>query len=141
MIGKLALLLLVLAACHCCDMNPNRRILIIDAPTLISNNSNGQKLLIGKLDDPQQNYIYVAKLKGTPYEMGKAFGELFKDELQVNVGTFYDYYLDQLSELLIKNHVPKLITNSLTKGVRRLAYLLLDLNVMITKKYTNFRYL
>lgn len=34
--------------------------------------------MIGDLDDPEGNYLYVAKLKGTPYEMGKAFGELFR---------------------------------------------------------------
>lgn len=115
--------------------------LVIDQPVLLNKTANGEKLLIGRLDDPEQNYIYVARVKGTPFEMGKAFGELFQKELEVNVGTFYDYYLDQLAELLVKNHVPQFITKSLTKGVRHLAYGLLDLNVMITKKYTHKRYL
>lgn len=55
--------------------------------------------------------------------------------------TFYDFYIDQLIKILDKKHVPKFIANSLTKGVRQLAYVLLDLNVMITKKYTHKRYL
>ena len=31
-------------------------------------------MLIGDLNDPEGNYLYVAKLKGTPHEMGKAYG-------------------------------------------------------------------
>lgn len=30
--------------------------------------------MIGSLDDPEKNYVYIARVKGTPYEMGKAFG-------------------------------------------------------------------
>jgi len=72
--------------------------------------------------------------------MGKAYGELFQKEIKDNVDAFYNYYLGQLTELLVKNHVPSFIAKDLTKGVRQLGYGLLDLNVMITKKYTNKRY-
>jgi hypothetical protein len=34
--------------------------------------------MIGDLEDPHKNYLYVARLKGTAYEMGKAYGQLFK---------------------------------------------------------------
>ena len=54
---------------------------------------------------------------------------------------FYNFYLDQLTKLLVDNHVPLFISKKITGGVRQLGYGLLDLNVMITKKYTNKRYL
>jgi hypothetical protein len=28
------------------------------------------------------NIVYIAKVKGTAYEMGKAYGEMFADELK-----------------------------------------------------------
>lgn len=46
-----------------------------------------------------------------------------------------------MADLLIKNHVPTFLAKDISKGTRHLAYVLLDLNVMITKKYTNSRYL
>lgn len=61
--------------------------------------------------------------------------------MKSNVEQFYNYYLDQLYDLLVKNHVPVFISKGLKKGVRQLAYGLLDLNTMITKKYTHPRYL
>lgn len=72
--------------------------------------------------------------------MGKAFGELFPAELKANVGLFYSFYLDQLTKILTDNKVPAFLAKDLTAGVRQLAYVLLDLNVVITKRYTHKRY-
>jgi|LakMenEpi03Aug12_release.lakeMendotaPanAssembly.Ray.scaffolds.fasta_scaffold1743979_1 hypothetical protein len=34
---------------------------------LINQVPNGEKYLIGSLDDPQGNFLYVARMKGTAY--------------------------------------------------------------------------
>ena len=56
---------------------------------------NGQKYLIGT---PEKNgdYLFIANLKGTPYEMGVAFGKMFAAEGQETLKLFYNYYLSQL---------------------------------------------
>ena len=50
-----------------CKIKQNTKMLINDKPVLINQTNNGQKMLIGDLNDPEGNYLYVAKLKGTPY--------------------------------------------------------------------------
>lgn len=66
--------------------------------------------MIGDLDDPERNYLYIAKLKGTAYEMGLAYGELFKDEIKDNFNNFFEYELGQLYDILVKNKVPAFIS-------------------------------
>jgi hypothetical protein len=53
-------------------------------------------MIIGDRDDGEGNYLYVAHLMGEPYEMGLAFGQMFKSELTEQLDLFYDYYLGQL---------------------------------------------
>ena len=77
MLRVIVVLILALWA-NSCEVKPNQKPIIYQPdPTLIREVDNGQKLLIGNLSDPEANYLYVAKLKGTPYQMGKAFGQLF----------------------------------------------------------------
>ena len=59
---------------------------------------NGQKLLVGSIEST--NYIYIAKLKGTHYEMGKAFGQMFKEELPIQLKAFFAYIKDTVNILL-----------------------------------------
>lgn len=61
-----------------CDYTPNTMPLIYAQPQLIERVPNGERYMIGDLEDPHKNYLYVARLKGTAYEMGKAYGQLFK---------------------------------------------------------------
>lgn len=53
---------------------------------------------------------------------------------------FYGYYLGQLQEILTNASVPIFIAKGLTNSVHHLALGLLDLNILITKKYTKPRY-
>lgn len=71
---KQYLLLLLIVISFACDPKPNSKELIVGDPELIQNTTNGQKFIIGNLNDSEGNYMYVANLKGTPFEMGKAFG-------------------------------------------------------------------
>lgn len=60
-----------------CNLIENTKELVDQTPTLIKSVPNGQKLVIGDPTNPQGNYLYIANLKGTPREMGKALGQLF----------------------------------------------------------------
>jgi hypothetical protein len=61
---------------------------------LLESTPNGQKYIIGDINTP--NRLFVAKLKGTAYEMGKAYGILFKDELKKQMTQFFSYYRNQV---------------------------------------------
>lgn len=61
------------------EIKRNTKDLIFQKPKLIAQVPNGQKLLIGDLNDPEKNILYLANLKGTPFQMGEAYGKLFKD--------------------------------------------------------------
>jgi hypothetical protein len=73
-------LALLIVAISACNIVRNDLPLIDQTPTLLKSVPNGQKLLIGDIKDPLGNYLYIANLKGTPKEMGKAYGELFAEE-------------------------------------------------------------
>lgn len=52
---------------------------------------------------------------------------------------FYEYYTNQIEQLLEKKF-PKFLAEPISGGLDMLLHRLLDLNVLITKKYTNPRY-
>ena len=88
----LFLILLISFVFASCDYNPNRLDVIDDDWSLLQEVPNGKKYLVGD----ESNYLYVAKVKGTSYEMGKAYGELFKVELADQVANFYKYVKQQV---------------------------------------------
>lgn len=65
-------MLLVLS--QSCDLVENKLKLLDQEPTLLKTTTHGQKMLIGDPSDPTGDYLYIANLKGTPQEMGKALG-------------------------------------------------------------------
>lgn len=77
-----------------CPITPNTEHTVPFALTPLSSTTNGQKFVIGDINSTDR--LFVAKLKGTPYEMGKAFGEMFKAELEVQLKNFFAYYSDQV---------------------------------------------
>jgi hypothetical protein len=95
--------------------------------------------VIGDPTNPQGNYLFIANLKGTPREMGKAFGEMFADEISDTLELFYGYYMGQLEKILEKK-LPAFISHKLIGGTEALLKRILDLNIRITKRYTNSRY-
>lgn len=52
MIAKIVCFVLLLTVCHLCDLNPNKKMIVIDEPILLNKTENGQKLIIGDLNDP-----------------------------------------------------------------------------------------
>lgn len=91
------LVFLVLATCILtCDVKPNNEPFVQgDVMTLLNTTQNGQKFVIGDINSKDR--LFVAKLKGTHYEMGKAFGQLFKDEIKTQLANFFSYYGDQVT--------------------------------------------
>ena len=65
-----------------CAYNPNHREILDTIPTLVAKVENGERCLIGDRTDVEGNFIHLLKVKGTPYEMGKAYGKLFAPELK-----------------------------------------------------------
>ena len=49
------------------EIKSNNKTLIYQKPKIITEVLNGQKLLIGDLNDPEKNILYIANLKGTPF--------------------------------------------------------------------------
>lgn len=136
---KIVGLFLLLVLSQACDLVENKLKLLDQEPTLLKTIANGQKMLIGDPSDPKGDYLYIANLKGTPQEMGKALGQLFSEEIHNTLDLFYGYYMGQLEVILAKK-LPNFLAKDITGGVESLLKRILDLNIRITKRYTNSRY-
>lgn len=75
-------------------------------PVLTGEVKNGKSW---KIDDGHGNYIYVAKVSGSAYEMGYAYGQLYGQEVMNNINGMVNYYMNQVTNLLRKYGVPELI--------------------------------
>lgn len=75
----LLVFLLIHLGASSCDITRNNLTLVDDEPTLVKEVPNGQKYIIGDPTNFKGSFLYIANLKGTPYEMGKAYGQLFAD--------------------------------------------------------------
>ena len=71
--------------------------------------------------------------------MGRALGEMFGDEMKDLLESFYSYYAGMISVLIAKK-LPAFMVKGATGGSIALLHRILDLNVHITKRYTNPRY-
>ena len=78
-----------------CAYDPNKMPTLEGKLNLLKEVPNGQKFLVGDL--ASTDYLYVAKLKGTPYEMGYAYGQLFKEEIEEQLKVFFQYLEDEVS--------------------------------------------
>lgn len=70
MMKPIILLCLVICSVWSIQIVTNNKEIINEEPKLLATVKNGQKFLIGDLNDPERNILYVANVKGTPYEMG-----------------------------------------------------------------------
>lgn len=87
---------LLVVTAFSCDLVKNDLPLVDQEPRLVKEVPNGQKFIIGDPSDLKGNYLYIANLRGTPYEMGKAYGQLFAEEIEKTLDLFYKYYMGQL---------------------------------------------
>lgn len=112
-----------------CHGQPLYQSLITDEPAFVKSVSNGKRYFVPK------SKIHLIHLYGTPYEMGKAYGELMKDELRDQIYTYFAY-LDKFIEKFMPR-IPEFFAKMIIEAGLRIA---LDLNYYITKKYTPERY-
>lgn len=64
---RILLLMLLVWSSLAFDIKTNNKTLINEQPKLIASVPNGQRLLIGDINDPERNILHIANLKGTPY--------------------------------------------------------------------------
>jgi hypothetical protein len=85
--------------------------------------------------------FYVVSVKGTAFEMGEAYGTLLKDELKIMVADFFGWATDFIANNVTQiGMLPKWLRHDIGKAGVELAKGLLDLNYVITKKYTPIRW-
>ena len=72
--------------------------------------------------------------------MGKAYGELMKEEIAYNMENMMKYIKSELNDTIAKK-VPKFLRNIATDAGMLLVDQLLDLNSLVAKRYISARYL
>jgi len=107
-------------------------------PKLLGYVQNGTKYVIKN----DTTYVYVVKVKGTPYDMGYAYGSLFASELQEQVSNFYAYLLQGFVDKYVNDyHIPLFIAKYIGWGDDYVFKGLLDLNWRLAEPYTPPRFI
>lgn len=80
-------------------------------------------------------------IRGTAFEMGEAYGTLMKEELKVMVKEFYGWAAGFIANNVTQiSMLPKWLRQDIGVTGVDIAKKLLDLNYIITKKYTPRRW-
>lgn len=90
------------------------------------------------MDDGAANILYIARVSGTPYQMGHAIGELYGEQIAKNIDNLANYgYQVLLDETPIESYIAfDWVRKALYYGVvLNLAALLLDMNHIITAPF------
>jgi len=53
------------------------------------------------------NFVYIGRVSGTAYEMGKAYGQLFAKEIQLQYDNYESMYADMAADQLDGLGVPQ----------------------------------
>ena len=85
--------------------------------------------------------FYIVSIKGTAYEMGLAYGTLLKNELKVMEKEFFEWAAGYVANNVTQiGFLPKWFRMDLGHTAVSLVKRLLDVNYLITKKYTPQRW-
>ena len=118
-----------------CDGAPNTNTIYTRPPSFVRSTQNGKRFLAGAGDDT----MFLVHVYGSAYEMGKAYGELFKPELSVLIPTF-DKYLDDL--ILNMTHILDKLPKEWAEYIVEFGLeSALDLNYEFTKSYVPKRFI
>lgn len=87
------------------------------------------------------NYLYVAMVKGSAYQMGYALGELYGDEIAKNIKNMADYGVVMFADL-VKDYVtdPATLEFLYRHAFLPLCVVLMDLNWVIASSWIPDRY-
>lgn len=56
--------------------------------------------------DDDSNMVYIARIDGTAYEMGYAYGQLFKEELAKQLKNL-EYMYPQIAHDVLSDYIPE----------------------------------
>ncbi len=116
-----------------CHGSVNNNPIAAGTPVFVNQTKNGKRYFVKV---PNSNTpIHVVQLYGSSYEMGYAYGSLFKQELKDQITTYFGYLEKQIEEVL--KRIPEFFSKYIAEFGLKAA---LDLNYEITKKYTPQRY-
>jgi len=121
-----------LAQSQSCKGTPNENPVLDVAPVLIKTTTNGKRYRAGGDGDDS---IHLLHVYGTPYDWGRAVGELMKEELNIMLPNYFKYLDKQIESYLTR--VPEYWRKIIAEYGLNIA---LDLNWEITKKYTPDRF-
>lgn len=79
--------------------------------------------------------MYFARLNGSAYEMGYAFGQLYADEIQANMQNMLKYGITKVEELCNKLHVDDQYCDDVFEDAEPILFELLDLNYEIAEPH------
>jgi len=106
--------------------DPRNELPVLDlVPAVIGTTTNGQAWKMAQ----GTNVVWIARVSGTPYEMGHAQGELLGHQIAGNMQNMIQYGRSGVTDFLDNFDVPKLVSIALyEKALLPLAFWLLDLN-------------
>jgi hypothetical protein len=88
------------------------------------------------------NVVYIAKVKGSAYEMGYALGQLYGKEINANMENMLIYARRKIKTLLAEKFgVPDFMSDYIWNQVEPYLFLALDWNFNIARPYIPQRYL
>jgi len=125
-----------------CQGTPNNQPVIDQEPELVKTVTNGKKYII-KSSQNNTN-LPILSLKGSWYEMGYAYGELMKEELNIAIPGMFDYLIDHSDTWY--GSLPAVLPKelhwilNLPIGIREKVDMLLDAQAALVQKYTPPRY-
>ena len=134
MIKVFAVVLITLvAAAHsaACNGKPNPYPVNSAPPVFVKSVPNGKRYIAGQGNDT----FLVAHVYGTPSEMGTAYGQLFQQEIPLQINLFNEYIEDMITQAL-----PWLPSWVADLAVEYGAMYLLELTYNLTAPYTPEKY-
>lgn len=87
------------------------------------------------------NVVYFAKLSGSPYEMGYAYGQLYGPEIANNLNNIVIYAKEKIEGMLSNFGLSQFIMDLLWGQIEQLLFFLLDLNQQIALPYIPQRFI
>lgn len=137
-VGCVAVLFVLFGLAHGqrdCTGTANTEPIYTKPPIFVNQLQNGKRYLAGQGNDS----IHLVHVYGSAYEMGKAFGQLMKKELNIMVPIFENYLDDFLiNQVKILQKIPKEWAEVVVKFGLTAA---LDLNYELTKSYVPQRFI
>jgi len=87
------------------------------------------------------NVVYIARVKGSAYEMGFAYGQMFGDYVAKNINNMQDYLRSKLKSALTDYGVPFYMLDIVYAQIEPLIFYAADTNWQIAKPFVPQRFI